>query len=63
MKDRIHQLLPYQVNAATLKATGNADVKFSLDEAGDLLSGARGTTIEPSGTARGLASLSQASNS
>jgi hypothetical protein len=46
MKDRIHQLLPYQVNAATLKATGNADVKFSLDEAGDLLSGARGTTIE-----------------
>jgi ornithine carbamoyltransferase len=27
-KDRIHQLLPYQVNAATLKATGNPDVKF-----------------------------------
>jgi len=28
MKDRIHQLLPYQVNAATLKATGNPAVKF-----------------------------------
>ena len=27
-KDRIDQLLPYQVNAATLKATGNPDVKF-----------------------------------
>jgi ornithine carbamoyltransferase len=27
-KDRIQQLLPYQVNAATLKATGNPDVKF-----------------------------------
>jgi ornithine carbamoyltransferase len=27
-KDRIHQLLPYQVNPATLKATGNPDVKF-----------------------------------
>jgi ornithine carbamoyltransferase len=27
-KDRIHQLLPYQVNAATLKATGNPAVKF-----------------------------------
>jgi ornithine carbamoyltransferase len=27
-KDRIHQLLPYQVNAATLKATGNSAVKF-----------------------------------
>jgi ornithine carbamoyltransferase len=26
--DRIKQLLPYQVNAATLKATGNPDVKF-----------------------------------
>jgi ornithine carbamoyltransferase len=26
--DRIEQLLPYQVNAATLKATGNPDVKF-----------------------------------
>jgi ornithine carbamoyltransferase len=27
-KDRIHQLLPYQVNAAVLKATGNSAVKF-----------------------------------
>ncbi len=27
-KDRVDQLLPYQVNAATLKATGNPDVKF-----------------------------------
>jgi ornithine carbamoyltransferase len=27
-KDRIHELLPYQVNAATLKATGNPAVKF-----------------------------------
>jgi ornithine carbamoyltransferase len=27
-KDRIDQLLPYQVNAAVLKATGNPDVKF-----------------------------------
>ena len=26
--DRIAQLLPYQVNAATLRATGNPDVKF-----------------------------------
>ncbi len=27
-KDRIHELLPYQVNAATMKATGNPAVKF-----------------------------------
>ena len=27
-KDRVDQLLPYQVNAATLKATGNPHVKF-----------------------------------
>ena len=27
-KDRIDQLRPYQVNAATMKATGNPDVKF-----------------------------------
>ena len=27
-RERISQLLPYQVNAATLKATGNPDVKF-----------------------------------
>jgi ornithine carbamoyltransferase len=27
-KDRIDQLLPYQVNVATLKATGNPNVKF-----------------------------------